>query len=106
MPIKPSKQSIVMRTGGGLVAHFAGQDAIQQARITNLGAPMTSYKTAPIPFTAGQSIVIKHNLGRIPTEYAVVWNTGGYNGTLVTAWDKSTVTIQSQAACTLTFRFW
>lgn len=58
----------------------------------------------PFTFTAGGSQAIQHKLARQPTEWTVIDVTGGYGVFQRTAWDTSTITIQSQNACKIMLR--
>lgn len=58
----------------------------------------------PITFTAGQSVRIKHKLGRLPTEWHVNDVTSGYGSFLRISWDDVYINIQSLNACTARFR--
>lgn len=58
----------------------------------------------PFTFTIGQAIKIQHKLGRQPTEWTVTDVAGGYGVFQRTAWDASTITIQSSNACTIMLR--
>lgn len=55
-------------------------------------------------FTAGQVRVLEHGLLRTPESWSVIDVTGGYGAFKRTAWSSKTITIQSQNACTATFR--
>jgi len=94
-----------------IVAEVTGDrqtQAIQsQTRRINVGlsnrgsAPVV---TGELTFTAGEVKVIDHRLGRQPTEWVVTDVVTGYGSFRRTAWDASTITIQSQNACTARFR--
>jgi len=58
----------------------------------------------PVTFTAAQQIRIPHKLARTPIEWDVVDVIGGYGVFQRISWDASFITIQSQNACTATFR--
>lgn len=77
--------------------------ARKTARAVNAqGAP--SNLLGPFRFTAGQTIKITHKLARQPIEWRIVDVAGGYGVFQRTAWNTSTISIQSQNACTIMLR--
>lgn len=84
------------------------QDAVQaklaavQTTLDNRGPPPVT--VGPITFTAGQSVTINHKLQRQPVEWCAIDVVTGYGSFRRTAWDRLSVTIQSQNACTAYFR--
>lgn len=79
----------------------AATDRIRVGVNARGGTPVT---TPDLTFTAGETKVIDHRLGRQPTEWSAADVTAGYGSFQRTAWDSKTITIQSQNACTARFR--
>lgn len=65
------------------------------------GPPVT---LGPVTFTAGQKRTFEHKLQRQPSEWAPVDVSGGYGAFFRVEWSPTQITIQSQNACTVTFR--
>lgn len=58
----------------------------------------------PFTFTAGGQVRIEHKLLRQPVEWPAIDVTGGYGVFQRISWDDKAIVIQSQNACTATFR--
>lgn len=58
----------------------------------------------PVVFTAGQKIALEHKLQRVPVECVAVDVRVGYGSFFTVSASETQIVIQSQNACTATFR--
>ena len=101
VPVTRLPAAIEQTSDRQTLAMQATQRKTAQA-VNGRGAPPNLL--GPIKFTAGQVQKIQHKLQRQPLEWTITDVTGGYGVFQRTAWDASTISIQSQNACTIMLR--
>ena len=70
--------------------------------VNQMGAPPLGL--GPVAFTAGQILKLEHKLGRQPENWWPVDVTVGYGSFRRTDWNDKFIYIQSENACTATFK--
>ncbi len=65
--------------------------------------PWVAARTVSYTFTAGEAKALVHGLGRTPVRWAPLDVIDGYGSFCRTAWDATSITIQSENAVTATF---
>lgn len=79
------------------------QDAVRDIVQRLNATPYVISRSISTTFTAGQIKVLNHGLGRKPTRWVHSDVSGGYASFVRTDWDETTISIQSQNACSATF---